>query len=138
MLNPDARGEPASNNDTALIADFNKEVIKQGERLDDLAKELFKLEMWIPGLYMTVLNLARVIPQVSLWFVGAALVCWVLSITINVYSIFPKQYSVQRDIPMSIESFYQQSAQSKYWSLVGATIFFFLGIIFAVLSVTTP
>ena len=49
--------QPAAPEDSDLIQEFGREIIKQSERLDDVAKELFKLELAIPGIYSAALRL---------------------------------------------------------------------------------
>ena len=137
--------QPAAPEDSDLIEEFGREIIKQGERLDDVAKELFKLELAIPGIYAVALRLVvdkDVIPMM----IVVAFAFWSVALGLTLWSIFPKRYNVLRSVPrwadkrtgsnkMSIEEFYTESARRKYRLLLGASICFFCGIVCAVWAV---
>jgi hypothetical protein len=129
--------------DTFLQQQFAEEIVKQGERLDELAKQLFTLELGIPGIYVTALQVVGTI-TFDRWL-GATLSCWFLALAITLFSLFPKSYQVQRQVirkssrndetaGISIEEFYQYSARDKRRLLVLASISFFLGTVFAAIS----
>lgn len=134
-------GQPPRPGDTTLVEKFQEEIVKQVDRLDDLAKELFKLEMLIPGLFVTVLKLIDK-PTVPAWPYVVAFVFWAMALIITLYSLFPRPYQVMRDVPRgsapnrySIEGFYHTSARLKYITLLLASAAFFVGILFAVWAV---
>ena len=137
--------QPATPEDSDLIEEFGREIIKQGERLDDVAKELFKLELAIPGIYAAALRLV-VDKDVISKMIVVAFAFWSVALGLTLWSIFPKRYSVLRSVArwadkctssnkMSIEEFYTESTRRKYRLLLGASICFFCGIVCAVWAV---
>ncbi len=135
---------PPEQGDRELIQEFHKEQVKQVERLDNIAKELFKLELGIPGIYAVVLTMIAeknmvISYQLVLW----VFLFWLLAVVLTFVGLFPKKYNVLRDTPrrvktteptdeMTIEEFYQTSATRKYTWLALAAFFFFTGILLAI------
>ena len=128
--------------DTFLQQQFAAEIVKQSVRLDELAKQLFFLELGIPGVYATALQVVGTI-TLDGWLV-ATLGCWFLALVITLFSLFPKKYRVQRHVirrqpnsdevdGLSIEEFYQHSARDKRRLLVLASISFFLGTVLVII-----
>lgn len=128
--------------DTELQQQFAAEIVKQSERLDDLAKQLIILELGLPGVYVTAL---QAIGHIT-WdrWLGATLSCWFLALAITLWSLFPKNYRVQRHVVrrapgsdptdgISIEEFYQYSARDKRRLLALASLSFFLGTVLVII-----
>jgi len=127
-----------------LQTQFHQEIVKQSERMDDLAKQFFTLFIGIAGLYATVLKLAA---GQSSPFQQEAYVCvpyglWAIALLCVMLALFPKRYSVNPNIihrgasspgsELSIEEFYRFSAAYKYKWLVMAASCFFAGLVAAV------
>ena len=139
---PGQQPQPA---DEALIKAYHDAVIKQADLYVDLAKELLKLELAIPGIYAAALKLVTSqSPNVSL--VAAAFGFWLLALVATLQALFPRRYEVLHDAvqrvgraeangPLTIEEFLQQSAQDKRRLLLWAIPLFFLGIAFAAAAV---
>ena len=135
-------GQPPQANDTALIEAFQQEIVKQSDRFDAMAKELFKLELAIRGLLVTALQLTEKVQRISTTMFGVMFFFWSAALITTLYSLFPKSYKVypnvaRGDVPhgINVEQFYRKSARSKQWTLVIASICFFTGIVVAAFSV---
>jgi len=133
--------------DEILSEAFTQEIVKQGERFDELTKALFSVELTIPGVYAAIIQLIAtkdnplVIPLLEV-----TLVCWAVALLITLWSFFPKKYRVMPNVvrrlekstasdSLTIEEFYQKSAENKRYYLILSSVIFFAGIIFAGLSV---
>ncbi len=80
-------------NDNILLEEFSKEIVKQGERLDDLTKTLFSAELTIPGLYAALLRLMNTDGLVMPCLIFTA-VCWIAALSITLWNLYPKKYTV--------------------------------------------
>ncbi|MCP4698810.1 MAG: hypothetical protein GY862_18460, partial [Gammaproteobacteria bacterium] len=121
-------------------------IIKQGERLDDLAKQLFTLELAIPGLYVTVLKLTAEHKLANTPLLWVTFIVWAAAWAITLIGMFPRSYKVSRNVirreqadgdsdGISIEEFYQRSARHKYRTLAWAGGLFFFGIFCAMFTI---
>ena len=138
-------GQPPQPADEVLIKAYHDAVIKQADLYVDLAKELLKLELAIPGIYAAALKLVTdQSPYVSL--VAAAFGFWLLALVATLRALFPHRYAVLHDAvqrvdragsdgPLTIEEFLQQSAQDKRRLLQWAIPLFFTGIAVAAAAV---
>jgi len=138
-------GQPPQPADEALLKAYHDAVIRQADLYVDLAKELLKLELAIPGIYAAALKL---VPDQSphALLVAAAFGCWLLALLATLRALFPHRYEVLHDAvqrvgraesagPLTIEEFFQQSAQDKRRWLLGAVPLFFAGIAAAAAAV---
>jgi len=89
MEPPIRRGKPSAA-EIAYDDAFREEVIKQPERFDELARELFKLELAVPGVYIAALMVAS-ITVASAWLMSTFLL-WFMALALTLISLFPKQY----------------------------------------------
>ena len=138
-------GQPPLPADEALLKAYHDAVIKQVDLYVDLAKELLKLELAIPGLYAAALKLVtNQAPAASL--VAAAFGFWLLALVATLRALFPRRYKVLHNAvqrvgrakskgPLTIEEFLQQSAQEKRRLLLWAIPLFFIGIVVAAAAV---
>jgi len=138
--------QPPQAKDNILLDEFAKEIVKQGERLDDLTRALFSAELIIPGIYVAVLRLIIADKTAVMPFlIIITVLCWVAALSLTLYSLFPKKYDVMPNVvrrhatrystdKLSIEEFYENSAKTKRHYLVFSSIIFFFGIILAGLS----
>jgi len=138
-------GQPPQPTDETLLKAYHDAVIKQADLYVDLAKELLKLELAIPGLYAATLKLVtNQSPAASL--VAAAFGFWLLALVATLRALFPRRYVVLHDAvqrvgrakskgPFTIEEFLQQSAQDKRRLLLWAIPLFFIGIALAAAAV---
>lgn len=139
-------GKPlAKPGDQALLDAYYQEPVKQVERFADLAKELFKLELAIPGIYAAVLRLVD--QQVINWKgVLIAFLLWATALVLTLRAIIPRKYTVLENVirsprpargkePLSIEEYFRRGMLEKKWLSLGSILLFFAGIIAAVLAV---
>ena len=138
-------GQPPQSTDEALIKAYHDAVIKQADLYVDLAKELLKLELAIPGIYAAALKLVTDQP-LNVPLVAAAFGFWLLALVATLRALFPHRYAVLHDAvqrvgraesdgPLTIEEFLQQSAQDKRRLLLWAIPLFFVGIAAAAAAV---
>ncbi|ALG66484.1 hypothetical protein [Beggiatoa leptomitoformis] len=135
--------------DKFLQQKFTEEIVQQANRLDELAKQLFTLELAVPSVYITVLQLVqgeKVVLGLNAYLI-AAFGCWFLALLLTFFTLFPNnRYNVKRNLirresvshpdeGISIEEFFQKSARDKYWELVAGSVCFFLGLACAGLSI---
>ncbi len=140
-------GKPLSQpGDQALLDAYYQEPVKQAERFADLAKELLKLELAIPGIYAAVLRLVGEEQSISRIGVFIALAFWIFALILTLRAIFPRKYKVlenvirsERPTPgqgsLSVEEYFQRSVRDKRQLLLSSIPLFFAGIIVAVLAV---
>lgn len=135
-------GPTDSTHDEALLQAFAQEIVRQNERLDELTKTLFALELLIPGLYVTFLHTNH---NISVLFPTLTLLCWIGAFGIMLFSFFPKQYRVMPTVvrwqtvhdatdSLSIEEYYVKSIKRKRRYLVYSASTFLSGILFAGLA----
>lgn len=138
---------PPSATDMFLQQKFAEEIVKQNERLDDLAKQLLSLELAIPGIYATALQIVVVNHTASSEFLlFFTFLLWFVALVATIVGLFPLKYKVQSHVirrghhsndseGISIEEFYQLSAVRKRYALAVANICFFIGIAFAAFTI---
>jgi|GEM_PF-505615 len=153
---------PHSELEQLLITQYATEIIKQNDRLDDLAKQLFTLQLAIPSLYVTALQLLsgkNSLPNDTTLLAIAAF-CWACALVCTVVALFPLLYKVPSHVVRmknktdtsflsliksrltnraikcdSIEGFYHQCATDKRRALFLSGLCFFLSIGFAGASI---
>lgn len=147
---------PPSALDKQLQEQFAAEIIKQNDRLDELAKQLFTLELAIPGLYATALKLMQGDGATFSHPLGwLPFVFWLLALMATMVGLFPLAYQVDLHLirktheepgfwrglglwfvhhvkkpeqALSLEDFYRESAQDKRYALLLGSMCFFAGI----------
>ena len=134
--------------DEELEKGFATITVEQPKLLDELGKQLVTLTLAIPGLFATILKLTSgddtVLPLHP--FVIWAFVCWFVALILSLASLMPRKWKVNRQIvrreepavkgqSLSIEEFFLKSALYKRWVLIAASIFCFIGISLAGLSI---
>jgi hypothetical protein len=140
-------GKPLSKpGDQALLDAYYQEPVKQAERFADLAKELFKLELAIPGIYAAALRVVGGEQSANRMAVLVAFAFWMLALILTLRAIFPRKYEVLENVvrsvrlplgqgPLSIEEYFQRSMRDKRRLLLGSIPLFCAGIVAAVLAV---
>ncbi len=143
----DSSPEPEDKNEE-LEKGFELTIVEQPKLLDELGKQLLALSLAVPGLFATVLKLTSGDQAVMhlnplvLW----AFLCWFLALIFCLVSLTPRKWQVDRQIvrrqkpaakrqPLSIEEFFMKSALYKRRLLVAASLFCFLGIFLASISI---
>jgi len=126
---------------------FVESIVNQSVQMDKLAQQLIVLELAIPGVYATVLQLvqgADATLSVNYWNV-AAFGLWLLSLLLTFWSLMPRAWRVdptrlkpdalheRGETPKSltIEQFFTKSAQRKRRYLMAACVCFWAGIVCA-------
>lgn len=129
--------------DDVLLQTFAQELLKQNERFDEFIKILFTVELVIPGLYVTFLQLSH---GISLVCPILALLCWVIAFGLILVSFFPKTYRVMSTVvrwqtvhnatdSLSVEEYYSRCLKDKRHFIVSSALAFFSGIFFVGFSV---
>lgn len=127
-----------------LLALFDEEIVKQNDRLDELARRLITLELAIPGIYAAALKLAEGGDTAlgTPWLLIAAFILWFIALGGALTALFPVDWEVNPNIirrrdstfnkpPYAIEEFYRRSASRKWgWNLFSALLFM-LGVLTA-------
>ena len=126
-------GQPPQPGDKALIEAYHQAIIKQADRYDDLAKELLKLELAIPGIYAAALKLVSDQPP-DIRLVAAAFGLWALALVATLHALLPRRYQVRHNAVQSVEDFFRQSAEDKRRDLLWSVPLFFGGIVMAALA----
>jgi hypothetical protein len=138
-------GQPPNPADKVLIDAYRQDLVKQADRYDDLAKELIKLELAIPGIFAAALKLIVGAPPAIPWVI-AAFVCWLTALILTMMALFPKKYTVmenavRRDTriddsdALSVEEYFRRSTQDKRQLLKWSAPLFFAGIAAAATAV---
>ena len=87
--------EPVSAHDVALMQSFRDEPVKQVERLDALAKEILKMELAMPAIYVAAVALAfgkNATVAGPLPFCAYGL--WIIGLILAMVALFPRKYKV--------------------------------------------
>lgn len=138
--------KPPSPEESFLLEEYWKETVKQADRMDELARELFKLEIAIPGLYVTALKLfSNKGGRFSDWIL-AAFVCWALALIATLCGLTPKNYKIHENAVdrvldasikegLTIREYFYEAAHWKRIFLIAASVLFFAGVFFAGLSI---
>lgn len=141
--------QPPSPEGRKLVEAFAEESVKQAARYDDLAKEMIKLLLGVPGLYLAALKLGAdqklVLHTTGVVFNALAFAGWGAAAVAAFRGLFPRRYNVMPGVPfrvgdrpdgdpLTIEEFYAQAARFKAVCLAWSAVLFFLGILLAALS----
>ncbi|MGB1250216.1 MAG: hypothetical protein ACPG8W_06240 [Candidatus Promineifilaceae bacterium] len=137
---------PLNPHETELYKAFTTSIVEQSSLMDSLGQQLLPVELAIPGLYVTALQLTQgedATLTLSFWLI-VALVCWLLSIGLTLRALFPKDWNVDPDKldsdpngkskKIGIKDFYRKSALYKRHLLSGSVTAFLLGLIAATIS----
>ncbi|MDG4596274.1 MAG: hypothetical protein P9F75_11410 [Candidatus Contendobacter sp.] len=96
-------GKPFSKpGDRVLLDAYYQEPVKQAEHFADLAKELFKLELVILGVYAAVL---RLVDQQAINWKGVliAFLLWATALVLTLRAIIPRKYTVLENVIRSLQ-----------------------------------
>jgi hypothetical protein len=131
--------QPPSIEGEELVKCFAQEPAKQAARYDDLAKELVKLALAVPGLYLAVLKFGGD-QKLTLAAAGIALnafafACWIAAGFAALRALIPRTHRVMQDVPhrvdpransdrLTIAEFYHDSAAFKARWLKGSAALF--------------
>ena len=141
--------EPPPPTAPKLIEAFSEEPAKQAGRYDDLAKEMMKLLLGVPGAYLAVLKLGadqkHAMHTPGLVLNGLALAAWCAATFAALRALFPHTYNVMPDVAYPVEDlrsgnkltvaeFYRTAARFKAIWLAWSAALFFAGILLAAVS----
>ena len=126
--------------DDAFFAEaLREETVKQVDRLNDLAKELFKLQLAIPGLFLAALRISEPgFSQMHTNLLILATILWLIGLGVNLQALFPRNYRVSEgfsDKDLNPRTFYQKAADFKYVRLLAGLILFIAGTLSAAVSI---
>lgn len=135
--------KPLSSETKFLREKYYAAKTSQSELMDQLARDLIKLELAITGIYTAVLKLVEgadaVMPEPLMiyWVFGF----WGTSLLLTLISLFPRQWMVDTSKVkpgpngegeiLSLEGFFQKSAAYKRSLLMGSAVIFFVGLFMA-------
>jgi len=136
---------PPSDREQKLLDAFQEDLVKQVDRLDDLNRDLLKLSLALPGLFVAAAKLAGTDAQPSS-LLPYALALWLLALLCAWTGLFPRRYRVVPDglyrvgpdagagDPLTLEEFYAATAKRKFrWFALG-TLLFLAGTVMAGLT----
>lgn len=139
------QAEPPNFHDMELRKAFASSIVQQSSLMDSVAQQVLMIELAIPGLYATALQLTQgedATVAVSRWLIGA-FICWIIAIGLTLRALFPRDWNVDPDKidsdpdgkskKIGIKNFYRDSAVYKRRYLVASVIAFLLGIMAATL-----
>lgn len=138
---------PPSSDEKLLQAKFIESIAAQSEQMDKLGRQLITLELAIPGLYATALKLTAgekaIVGLTPAFYITFG--CWLLALLLTLISLIPRKWTVDPGImkqdpkvkteTLGIEDFFNASAQYKRRLFIAASLFFFVGVVSAALSV---
>ena len=128
-------GHPVDAAEKFLIDAFRQDFIKQADRFDDLSKELFKVELAVPSVYVVALRLT--IDQqhpLSAKLVIAAFVLWFFALSLTLATLFPQRWEVQENVASSIRVYFLNITRYKRFLLCVSVFIFFIGLFAAALA----
>ncbi|MFK7891892.1 MAG: hypothetical protein AB8B63_13835 [Granulosicoccus sp.] len=139
--------QPLDSGDLVLLDKFHEDIARQSERMDDLAKHLITVELAVSGLYATVLKLVGDKGQVLLAgpFLWITFLFWLIALALSLIALFPRQYDVDTNVldghnrrsgATGVTDYFHKSARYKRRLLIFSSLFFYLGIIVIVLSMS--
>lgn len=132
---------PPSTETTFLTAQYYAAKAGQSDLMDQLARDLIKLQLAIPGIYAAALKLIEgsdaTVSSSPLLF--AVVGCWGVSLLLTVISLIPRRWKVDTSKikaspdgaetePFSLEGFFSKTAAYKRGFLLVSTMLFFVGI----------
>ena len=141
--------QPPSPEGQKLVEAFAEEPAQQAARYDDVAKEMMKLLLGVPGAYLAVLKLGAdqhfSLQTAGLVLTGLAFASWGGALFAAFRALFPRPYNVMRNVPyrvgereaggkLTIEEFYREAAAYKGTFLKVSAVLFFAGILLALSS----
>lgn len=147
MTDEPITSRPVNSSEKVLRDKFAENIAGQSEQMDRLAQQLITLELAIPGLYATVLKLlqgdkATLSLNGWLYFTFG---CWLLALLLALASLIPRRWQVDPTIlkqdpaggqtTLSLEQFFQKSAQHKRRLLIPSILLFWAGILSAALLI---
>lgn len=126
---------------------YAESFVNQSDLMDKLAGQLLTLELAIPGLYATVLQLIRgdeaTVPLNAMLYATFAM--WLAALGLTLLALMPRRWKVNFEIleqdpkstsgELGMKDFFVKSACYKRNLLAVATILFFCGITAAALTV---
>ncbi len=138
---PPLMTRPINSKEKILQEKFAATIASQSDKMDKLGQQLIVLELAIPGLYATVLQLTQgkdATLTVNGWFYFT-FACWFIALLLTLASLIPRKWKVDPTIlrqdpavhsdKIGIEDFFRKSAAYKLRLLIIASIFFWAGIL---------
>ena len=134
---------PEDPGDEILRQKFYESVAEQDRLVSKVTGQVLTVELAIPGLYATVLQLLRgesgTIDLSLAFYLTYA--CWLLALLLTLVALIPRKWQVDPDIlaqdprkkikVLSLKEFFYRSAAYKRRLLIASCVLFFAGILFA-------
>ena len=97
MNEPPVQGRPPAPAEKALYEAYVQDLTGQSKLLDETSRELLKLQLAIPGIYIAALRLNAEGGQPL--FTLAAFGCWLLALAVTLFGLYPRTYQVHLGKP---------------------------------------
>lgn len=147
MKNESIPTRPLTDHEKLMREKFSESIVAQSGLVDELSKQLFTLELAIPGLFATVVKLVG--GDKTIIIVNAAFMitvgCWLIALLLTLIAMIPKKWVVDPSIlkqdpqkmseALGIEDFFEKSAQYKRRLVIASSLLFFAGIFSAIFVV---
>lgn len=137
---------PLDENENTLRKKFYESLAAQSDQMDKLAERLLTLELGIPGLFVTVLNLTRgnnaTLPINAA--LNLAFAFWLAALILTLVALIPRKWHVNPALMkqdpkkfsegLGIEDYFTLSALHKRRLLLASSLLFFAGIFSAIFT----
>ena len=138
---PPIVGRPPNPAEKKMYEAYVEDITKQGERMDETLREILKLELAIPGLYMAALRL--VAGDIHVLSTSLAFGFWALALVFTLAGIYPRKWKVMDGVvkshgeseELTIPDYFNTVSRQKHQFLTAATAIFFVGMACAVWSI---
>ena len=101
--------------------------------IEEMAKHLISAVGVVAGLFLAAAQLKTNQPAPLATFIGP-IVFWAASMLLATLVVFPMRYKHHNNAPAAIRDALKHSRMLKWWLLLGATVTFIGGLLWAVLS----
>lgn len=131
---PTIKGRPPNTEETFIKEKYLESISQQPALIHDVIKQLFTVELAIPGIYITILKLNHdekqaIVVSDELYFVFA---CWLVSLVCIIIALIPRSYRVNPDDHTALRESFFKVALYKFTWLIASTTAFITGLFFAI------
>lgn len=131
---PIIQGRPPNKDETFIKEKYLESLTQQPALINDVIKQLFTVELAVPGIYIAILKLNHddkqaIVISDDLYYVFA---CWLVSFVCILIALIPRSYRVNPDDHTELRESFFRVALYKFTWLVASTTAFVAGLFFAV------
>lgn len=124
---------PPSEEDEFFLRQGYENVVTSLGHIEEMAKHLISAVGVVAGLFLAAAQLKTNQPAPLAAFIGP-IVFWAASMLLATLVVFPMRYKHHNNAPAAIRDALKHSRMLKWWLLLGATVTFIGGLLWAVLS----